>query len=147
MKLFPDKISERAALQNQWLPELLDGFCYLMVTFVSSWQKPRDDTEEKTLDSWDKDELLSAAAGKDICYFFFDAFLLLLGRIVVFDFRSSSTSWKCVKNCLLTILNLYFCQPMKLTMKDFCRRINSYTLTTSSKIQNSVAPLLFSMNC
>ena len=46
-----------------------------MVTFVSSWQKPRDDTEEKTLDSWDEDELLSAAAGKDICYFFSDAFL------------------------------------------------------------------------
>ena len=45
-----------------------------MVTFVSSWQKPRDDTEEKTIDSWDGDELLSAAVGKDICYFFFDAF-------------------------------------------------------------------------
>ena len=27
------------------------------------------------LDSWDEDELLSAAAGKDICYFFSDAFL------------------------------------------------------------------------
>ena len=61
--------------QHIWLPELLDRFCYLMVTFVSSWQKPRDDTEEKTLGSWDEDELLSAAAGKDICYFFSDAFL------------------------------------------------------------------------
>ena len=46
-----------------------------MFTFVSSWQKPRDDNEEKTLGSWDEDELLSAAAGNDICYFFSDAFL------------------------------------------------------------------------
>ena len=32
-----------------------------------------------------------------VSYFFFDAFLLVPGRIVFFDFWSSSTAWKCVK--------------------------------------------------
>ena len=99
-----------------------------MVTFVSSWQKPRDDTEEKTLDSWwDKDELLSAAAGKDICYFFSDAFLFPWAEPETALEKSLAprvtTSWKCVKNYLLTILNPLVCEPENhadwKTMKDF----------------------------
>ena len=92
-----------------------------MVTFVSSWQKPRDDTEEKTLDSWDEDELLSAATGKDICCFFSDAFLFPRAELMS-DFRSTTTSWKCVKNYLLTILHPLVCEPENhtdwKTMKD-----------------------------
>ena len=48
------------------------------------------------LDSWDEDALLLVTS-MDVSYFFFDAFLLVPGRIVFFDFWSSSTAWKCVK--------------------------------------------------
>ena len=51
---------------------------------------------KKNLESWDEDELLFVTS-KDIHYFFFHAFLLVLGKTVVFDSRSSSTAWKCVK--------------------------------------------------
>ena len=74
--------------------------------------------------------------GKDICYFVFDAFVLTLGRMVFFDF--------CVKVCkkviILIILSPSFCE----LMKDHGRFVAiPILLTTSSKIQNSVAPLLF----
>ena len=36
-----------------------------------------------------------------------------IDRIVVFDFRSSSTAWNSVKKQLLAILNPYFCELMK----------------------------------
>ena len=40
----------------------------------------------RNLDSWDEDELLFVT-GKDIRYFFFYTFLLVLSRIVVFYFQ------------------------------------------------------------
>ena len=60
-----------------------------------SWKKkiliPCQQWKEKSLYSWDENELLFAYS-KDIRYFLFDAFSLVSGRIVVFDFRSNSTA-------------------------------------------------------
>ena len=54
----------------------------------------------KTLTAEIKDELIFVS-GKDIRYFFLDAFLLVLGKIVVFYFWLRSTAGKCVKKLII----------------------------------------------
>ena len=136
--------------QHIWLPEQLDRFCYLMVTFVSSWQKSRDDTEEKTLTaemrtscyllrpvriSAISSPMLSCSRGQNCCLWFpIDYnFVKLCKKLLIDDFKPA---------CLRTG------KPCGLENHErlFAAESIPILLTTSSKIQNSVVPPLFSMN-
>ena len=55
--------------------------------------------QRKTLTAEMRTSCYLSITGKDIRFFFFDTFLLVHvpGRMVFFDFRSSSTVWEFVK--------------------------------------------------
>ena len=138
--------------QHIWLPEVLDRFCYLMVTFVSSIH---DRNHEMTLKrkpltaemrtscyllrpvriSAISSPMLSCSRGQNCCLWFpiHYNFVKLCKKLLIDDFKPA---------------RLRTGKPCGLENHErlFAAESIPILLTTSSKIQNSVAPPLFSMN-
>ena len=82
--------------------------------------------ERETLVAEMMDELLFVT-GKDTRYFLFDAFLLVLDRIVFFEFRSSLTVWKCVGKVIIDDFKPALLRTDERPWVIYCRRINYCT--------------------